>query len=762
MVTAIFIFLIGFGVMGLFWLQAKGSYIGERGFFYWRAATWGDGLCLSLLVGALHAYKVALGDINVKWKKVSYILGAVAGIVGAAVQASWVISDATEPNWTIEPHRFEPAGWYHAAYFVLMFFVITVLLVQVFFARRKLEQNNMLNNHEIMHMTLLILIWFSGLAYLFMHNIDDVYTSENYMLKTAGTFVLFIIGAFLFCCFSSSKSSIDKAEKSNKESIIMDVRCIIIGSIGALGFGLSIYYGESDYVTAVMCATLSIIFVNPILEKPLLTLLNVLLVVLSTFLLTFATLGSNDITHTIILAIITAFMPILIVPKGTKYKLIGTLAIILFLAPNIISAVSIEMDEISALVNTIVSIIIFVICSLYIPRIFRDSVIFAENRTKNDKSKGEVIRAIYVSYIMMFFVTIASVGMIVKSLYVAFSGYISSSTQLDFRYFVSNKNIILFGILTVSICILICMGLIKKFHSRVGKIVSVCLLFISYISIILNLIDLKIPQFTKANNFLFFLSGWIILWTSLFVANGFYDNIIRIRGIDKKNAKLARISSILIFCGSFMTCLLTAYSIDTSEVSTASVPRFLLGIIVVICCTTILPTLCCKIISFPRNTDMNITQNSPTSGVMHVGFLMIFPVIVGVLSVLLVASWVSASLIEARNVYTGILIINFLISCFTLVSGIAVALVFCLKNNATHLAKRINENANKLNSGTPLYELSCHLRRQNIMVLFMLAPYLIIPFIIYFMVKYVTSDNDLKKTWHTLVSQYIPSKYCKD
>lgn len=764
-ITTAFIFFIGFGVMGLFWLQARTSYTGDKGFFYWRAATWGDGLCLSILVGSLYAYKVSLGVINSKHKIVSYILGGIVGVIGVVVQATWIISDTTESNWTIENNHFEPSGWYHAVYFVFMFFAITTLLVQVFFARKRLDQSHELANNDSVHMILLTLIWFSGLGYLFMHNIDDVYTSENYMLKTISTICIFVVSAFLYCYFSINKSQINKrgiGKQKKYWNIALDARCIVIGSLSALGFGLSVYYGEYDYVTAAMCAALSIIFVHPNLEKPLLTMVNVFLVVLQTFLLTLATLGANNIIYMIGLALITVIAPVFIAPKGNKYKLIGALAIILMLMPNIVSTISSHLDGISLLINSIVSAIIAVICSLYIPRIFKDSVIFAENRPISQKSSMEVVRAIVMSYTMMFLVTIPAIGMVVRSIYIAFSGYIKPGIELDFGYFISTKNLGLLGILILSISALVFICFINKKRSKVAKLIAVILLFVSYLSIILNLLNLKIPHFININNFFGFSSGWIILWTSLFIAFGFYDNVIRIRGIDKKNSKLTWISSILIFGGCFVSYALAAYSIDGSNILAASVPRFLIGIFFVICCTIVLPTLCCAIISFPRNSDMDITDNSPVTGVMHIGFLMVFPIIIGVLSVLFIGSLVSASIVDAKNDNDVILVINFLIGCLTLISGFAVAIVFCLKNNVIHLEKRINENKNKLNKDSSLYELSCHLRRQNIVAILMLAPYLFIPFIIKLLFTYIVSDNNLKSTWNALVDDYIPSKYFRD
>lgn len=760
LISAMFIFIIGFGAMGLFWMKARTNYIGEKGFFYWRAATWGDGLCLPLLVGALCSYKVSLGEIKLKYRRISYLWGLGAGIIGVMVQASWIISDTTEPNWTIGHHYFEPSGWYHAGYFVFMFFAITTLLVQVFFARKQHNQNCEIINKDLLHMILLTLIWFSGLGYLFMHNIDNVYTSENYMLIAISTMLFGGISAFLFCYFSDKKLYTMVTDKQNKYwTIKIDMRSIIIGSLSAMGFGMAVYYREVDFVTAAMCAALSIIFVRPILEKPMFTIMNIFFVVLPTFLLTLATLETKNIVYMIFFALAIVFTPIFIAPSGNKYKFIGALTIILFLIPNIVSNISNHLEGVSELLNSIASAIIVIICSLYIPRIFRDSVIYEENKPKDEKSSGEVIRAIVISYIMMLFVTIPSIGMVVKSLYIAFSGYIKPGIELDYGFLIYSNNIVYMGVFIFSICVLIIICLFDRKRSKLTKCFAVFMLALAYLSIILNLISLQVPYFINSNNLLEGFIIWIILWASIFVAFGFYDNIIRIRGVNKKDSRMAWVGSVIIFGGCSASFILLTCSMNCTSTIAASVPRFLIGIFVIICCTMVLPTLCCIIVSFPKNLDIDITDNSPATGVMHVGFLMVFPIIIGVLSVLFIGSLVSTSIVEAQNDSNVILVLNFAIGCLTLISGFSVAIIFCLKNNVKHLEKRINENKDNEKRKIALYELSCHLRRQNIVVILMLAPYLFIPFLVKLLFTYIESDNQFKFTCRNLIKEYIPAKY---
>lgn len=129
---AVITWLCGFGVMYLFWRKI-GTINGLPGFFDYHAATYGDGLCLPILVGTGIAFlknnkrDYELVDIRkCRW------IAILMALIGGLIQASWLISARTTLNWSIPiQHHFNIAGWYHSIFFIGMFGVIAYLLAGI-------------------------------------------------------------------------------------------------------------------------------------------------------------------------------------------------------------------------------------------------------------------------------------------------------------------------------------------------------------------------------------------------------------------------------------------------------------------------------------------------------------------------------------------------------------------------------------------------------------------------------------------------------
>lgn len=169
---SLFIFLIGFFVMLIFWLNDVQN-PDIPGFSYYKAATYGDGICLPLLVGCMSMY-LLFGYGNMReyvsqCKKVSIVMGLVCTAIGIAIQYSWLAADVIRINWTIPRlHYFTPAGWYHAFYFTFMFGVIGFFLTEIwrFKSADKKEQN-------FEQAICLMGVFAFGTGYMYLHAIDD-------------------------------------------------------------------------------------------------------------------------------------------------------------------------------------------------------------------------------------------------------------------------------------------------------------------------------------------------------------------------------------------------------------------------------------------------------------------------------------------------------------------------------------------------------------------------------------------------------------
>ena len=82
--AAFAMFAFGFGTLNLFW--HFGTYPdGLPGLYDYRAATWGDGLFLSLGAGAFVAYLSGAKRLDGRVPKIAPILCAIAGLVSGVL-----------------------------------------------------------------------------------------------------------------------------------------------------------------------------------------------------------------------------------------------------------------------------------------------------------------------------------------------------------------------------------------------------------------------------------------------------------------------------------------------------------------------------------------------------------------------------------------------------------------------------------------------------------------------------------------------------
>ena len=192
-ITALVVCAAGFGAMNAIWFSSDYG-LCERGLYYYRAATWGDGLFLPIGAGAT----VSWLRLSRKFRKTgalpAAVISCIAIVVGAAIQASWLINDDTQLNWTIpQPHMFNAAGWYHAAFFVAAFGFFTFLLVKFWVVSHQAHAPN-----TAAHRFLEIAIWLGVAGYLAMHVLDDYSAQLGKALACMTPAILSIVIAAVF------------------------------------------------------------------------------------------------------------------------------------------------------------------------------------------------------------------------------------------------------------------------------------------------------------------------------------------------------------------------------------------------------------------------------------------------------------------------------------------------------------------------------------------------------------------------------------
>ena len=164
---------LGFEVLLAFWLGSR-SWSDLPGLFSYRSATVGDGLLLPLFAGALVCTAVLLGPApgDRRWSGLAAVLG---GCVAAATQVLWLLDPDPRLNWTLpEPHHFNAAGWYHAAFLVAASAAVAALSTLVLVRWRHTRQAAPEFAAEALAGSGPFLLLFLGLSFAALVLVDNV------------------------------------------------------------------------------------------------------------------------------------------------------------------------------------------------------------------------------------------------------------------------------------------------------------------------------------------------------------------------------------------------------------------------------------------------------------------------------------------------------------------------------------------------------------------------------------------------------------
>ena len=188
----------GFIAMAIWWQISPGNTL--PGFYHYKAATYGDGIGLTLLVFGCARYVQLAREENSLWKEkkvfqrfslksfinvFSYLALAIGGLVGLIWQASWLLG--VPENWTIIKRKtpvdfgtyeitmqFRGPGVWHAVFFIGAFAIISFFFIRFILAHAFSSQESRATTRSSI---LLLLISFSGCFYVALIASDNIQKS---------------------------------------------------------------------------------------------------------------------------------------------------------------------------------------------------------------------------------------------------------------------------------------------------------------------------------------------------------------------------------------------------------------------------------------------------------------------------------------------------------------------------------------------------------------------------------------------------------
>lgn len=205
-ISGLLVLLFGFIVMLILWNTVGRQYhfTELRGFFYYRAATIGDGLCLPILTGSAVYFILTNNKILKNQNKICIFYGIIAIIIGFCIQAKWLISNDTILNWTIPiQHCFNFAGWYHSLFFIGMCGLIFYLISYMWFTIK-----NKIEKYEIKEKISYTFFMFAVSMYIIIYLTDNYSQLIQRNILYIGELITIIIIFGIYLMTTNNKSYI--------------------------------------------------------------------------------------------------------------------------------------------------------------------------------------------------------------------------------------------------------------------------------------------------------------------------------------------------------------------------------------------------------------------------------------------------------------------------------------------------------------------------------------------------------------------------
>ena len=622
------VFAFGFGVMFLLWICFKNSNTatpfgipypenGDNdivGFFAYKAATWGDAICLPMIVCLFTIFllKNALAENKQKFPRIAFVIG---GLVGAAFQGYWLWSDKTQENWSIPiKHLFNVAGWWHSIFFIIIFGLIAYFLDASWLVIKEKKSFDSADNA----------LWggiiFSGGLFLFLHFYDDLNSKVSHAYIFIVTFLVVIAVFILYLLPAHFNKSLFKSlliglvvalataivicENDIKGNLLVAIAC---GSIACAGW-------KTEKITSSILLVLISIFSFSVLfnytfslkvwAESLITLGLILLVVLYT-----------DVLHN----------------KENWVFFVATLLMI----PYIIYLIACDSplkktanSTLSIWCNGVAGFVLFFIISIgfgFSIKTLFEQIVNCEKKVNNGEAVSKELDTLKTIIYFKIIVLIVGLSALFIQWFVVLIGGDFSSLS-DIVSSISFVDLKMFLAIIIPLAILWLISMWNKETSRVLTITTIVLVAICGVALVMpNILFIaKEMDVARIDSIAVqvMMTVFIVfhgLGTALLLSDGFYGNTVTLRRL--RPDMYSVVISTILFLLDLLICTLNVLIVVFCF---SVVGLIIIGINLLVICE-ILPVLCVNLYKIEDTKNENKYQNkvilsTPKQGVMQDGF----------------------------------------------------------------------------------------------------------------------------------------------
>ncbi len=758
-----FVFVLGFGVMWLFW--TFGEYPSELlGLFSYYSSGIGDSIFLPIMsANFLLYFCISNYELTKRQKSITFFGGIIGLLSGIVLQASWLINPEIGLNWTIpKPHYFNMAGWYHAFFLVLMFAFTAYSLV------RWVITLHYKNNHNLNDAIVSSLVWGSGAGFVYTFVIDNV---KNLSYKMELLLMYMVLGVFILVFFAVLAISLfQKNIPYPVKSLLMYVTCTLCSVAIFLGGIYSyIYAYKIDVLFGIIAFLLSFSYLTPSHEDVRTQIFKRLFIVIPTFTLTLALTTYQTLLHLIIVGIIN----ILIIGflanfqfqdyrnSNFENKKIIKLNIQFgsaFMISTLAMIYVVNHNEYKGMLSLLVSIIIEIIGLHTVRNYFS----FIKKNEKDQIERTQELQRIKV-HVFTTIIALFFGATIVLLLSIEQNTEELMNTVLYFHR-LDTTSIDCLLLILLSIFLIMLYSKVFKIPKKVNRnyilIWFLILPLILYVSFIVFIISYTKPLYTFNRLsvlavFKYFSKFCMSIGTAFLISEGFYSNALLI--YSKINKFMALSLSVIIGIGVFICNFIILFSNKIEMSLYNGNHHFIIFYVLISICTySILPSIIGYMINLNNQEEVSVTlvQYQQTLFVDGILYLLIFSFAGLMLDLFdyIIHSYINEFL--------------FIISIFGLFINI---LLTCLKNNVEHFSER-KENAIKIYENNfdkkqiidyKINILARHLKIQNFMCFFAMLIYSTVV-VFYVIGKEYWQRNDNEDTYFedvfkTLKKQYWPN-----